>query len=352
MKKTCLIILIIITTFQLYGEKVAVLTDVLKPDQLVASGDRIYIMEGTAIFIYSLKDFTMIKKFGKQGEGPGEIAKVPFVSNAFAAFGNDKLLVDAINKIVIFSRDGEFVKEVRKKGQVTNVLAVGNGFVATRIKPPGDDKKAYAAVTLMDAELNVIKELYAQPTPQQGRNLQMIPDTLYSTVYEDKIFIEESQKGFIIEVFDNKGNALYKIRKEVPPLKVTAKGKEIALQELQEDPLAQFQIKRAGGWDEFKKLLDFNYPDLYPPIRDMLVKNGKIYVRTHETQNGKEKYRIFDLKGKELKTVFLPKPMLAPLITRIISRPVRFFDISNDRFYYLVENEDEEEWELHSVPVR
>ncbi len=83
----------------------------------------------------------------------------------------------------------------------------------------------------------------------------------------------------------------------------------------------------------------------------MLVRNGKIYIRTYITQNDKEKYHIFDLKGKELKTVFLPKPMLASLVTRLVSRIVRFFDIDKDTFYYLVENEDEEEWELHFEPI-
>jgi hypothetical protein len=151
-------------------------------------------------------------------------------------------------------------------------------------------------------------------------------------------------------VFDSKGNALYKIQKEIPPLKVREKDKEVLLQEFKDDRTVQFQMRNAGGWEEYKKLLVFHYPDTYPPIRDMLVRNGKIYIRTYITQNDKEKYHIFDLKGKELKTVFLPKPMLASLITRIVSRVVRFFDIYKDTFYYLVENEDEEEWELHSEP--
>jgi len=351
MKKIWLIILTAIMALPLSGEKIAVLTDVLKPEQFLVAGERFYIMESTTIFIYSLKDFTLIKKFGRKGEGPGEMNKVPFISNALTAFGNKKILVDAINKIIIFSGDGIFVKEVRKKGRVANVLSVGAGFVATRLKR-GEDKKSYAVVNLMDAEMNVSKELYAQLMPVQGRNLQMVTDSIHVAVHEDKIFIEESVKGFIIEVFDSKGNALYKIKKEVPPLKVTAEDKDALLQELKDDELAKLQIKRAGGWDNFKTLLDFHYPDHYPPIRDMLIKNRKIYIRTFITQNEKEKYRILDLKGKDLKTVFLPKPMLASIITRIYSRTVRFFDISNDTYYYLAENEDDEEWELHSVPIR
>lgn len=351
MKKIWLIILVVITVFHLNGKQLTVLTEVLQPDQFMVAGDRFYIMEGVSIFIYSLKDLKLIKKFGKKGEGPGEILHTPFISNAFTALADNKILVDGINKIIIFSGDGTMIKEIRKKGRVANVIPVGDGFVTTRIKTTDEDKKVYIGAVLVDAEMNVTKDLYAQPMPQQGNNIQMIPDTLHVTVYEDKIFIEESANDFIIEVFDNKGNSLYKIQKEIPPLKVTEKDKEALLQEFKDDRLVQFQMKNAGGWEEFKKLLVFHYPDTYPPIRDMLVRNGKIYIRTYITQNDKEKYHIFDLKGKELKTVFLPKPMLASLITRLVSRIVRFFDIYKDTFYYLVENEDEEEWELHFEPI-
>ncbi|NIM10773.1 MAG: hypothetical protein GTO45_02195 [Candidatus Aminicenantes bacterium] len=349
MKKILLIVLAAITVYHLSGEQIGTLTEVLNPEQLVVAGDRCYIMEGPTIFIYLLKDFRLIKKFGKKGEGPGEIAQIPFITNGLTAFDN-KILVDGTNKIIIFTRDGTMEKEIRKKGRLSNVLPVGDGFVATTLKA-GEDKKAYVTITLIDAQMNASKELYKQLLPQQGRNIRMLPDTVNVAVYENKIYVEESAKGFIIEVFDSKGNALYKIQKKGIPLKVTEKDKEVLLQEFKNDKLVQFQMKQAGGWDEYKRLLDFHYPDNFPPIRDILVIDGKIYVRTYITQKGKEKYHILDLKGKDLKTVFLPKPILASLITRILSRTVRFFHIANEKYYYLVENEEEEEWELHGVPV-
>lgn len=352
MKKIVLIILVVIMVYQLNGEQVYTLTEVLNPDQLAVSGDRFYILQGTTVFIYSLKKMTLIKQFGQKGEGPGEMQVITFISNALTAF-DDKLLVDAINKAIIFSNDGTLVKEIRKKGQVANVVPVGDGFVVTRLKFVEEKKKQCAVITLVDAEMNVSKELYSQPVGQQGKDVQVVPDVANMAVYEDKIFVERSTEGFVIQVFDKKGNALYDIRKDIPPLKVTEKKKEALLKEFIDDRLVQFQLKQRGEtWDEFKKNLNLHYPDTLPHIRDMLVKDGKIYIRTYMTRDGKEKYHILDLKGKELKSVFLPKPMLASLITRIVNRPVRFFDIANDHFYYLVENEDEEEWELHVEPIR
>lgn len=352
MKKIALIILAVFTVCMLNGENIGVLTEVLNPDQLRVAGDRCYILQGETVFIYSLKDLKLIKQFGKKGEGPGEVMTIAFISNNLAVQDN-KLVVDAINKVIFFSRDGVFEKEVRKKGQVANVLPVGDGFVITRLRPDEERKKLYAAVTLVDAEMNVSKELHAEPVAQQGRDVQLVPDGANMAVYEDKIFVEKSTEGFVIDVYDSKGNELYKIRKDIPPLTVTTEIKERLLKEFIEDRAVQFQMTQTGeAWDEFKKRINLHYPDTLPHIRDILVKEGKIYIRTFITNDGKEKYLILDLKGKELKTVFLPKPILAPLVTRIVSRPVRLFDIANDRYYYIVENEDEEEWELHVEPIR
>jgi hypothetical protein len=351
MKKIALIILLTFMACHLNGKELGVLNETLNPDQIRVSGDRCFILQGPDIFVYDLKDLKLLKHFGKKGEGPGEVQSIPFIPNGLAVVGNN-LFVDAISKVVFFSFEGEFKKEVRKKGRVVNALPVGDGFIVTRLKPDEKVKKIYAVITLMDAEMNEIKELHSQLLAQQGTDVQMIPDAANMSVYEDKIFIEKSSEGFIIEVFDSKGNSLYKITKDFPPLKLTEKDKETVLKELIEDRVVQFQIKQRGTtWDEFKKRLNLHYPDAYPQIHDMLVDNGKIYIRTYATRNGKEKYLIFDLKGKEINSVFLPKPILAPLVTRMVGRPVRYFDIANDQFYYLMENDDED-WVLNSELIR
>ena len=352
MKKILLLILLIFLVNNLFGKKLGVLIETLNPDQIRVSSNRCFILQGSDVFIYDLKDLKLLKHFGKKGEGPGEVLSVPFVPNGLAVVGND-LFVDAINKVVFFSFDGVFKKEVRKKAQIANVLPVGNGFVITHIKPDEKVKKAIVIITVTDSEMNDIKDIHSQPLAQQSAgDIQVVPDVANMSVYDDNIFVEKSNEGFIIEVFDSKGNSLYKITKDIPPLKLTSKDKEAAIKEFIEDRLVQFQMKQQGEvWDEFKKHLNLHYPDSYPPIYDMLVKDGKIYIRTYVTQNGKEKYLIFDLKGKEINSVFLPKPMLAPLVTRILGRPVRYFDIDNDQFYYLMENEDED-WELYSESIK
>ena len=43
-----------------------------RPSMFLVEFERIYILEDATVYIYSLKNKNLIKKFGKAGEGPGE----------------------------------------------------------------------------------------------------------------------------------------------------------------------------------------------------------------------------------------------------------------------------------------
>ena len=72
MRKVILIILLFFVVLLLRGENTAEITEISKPDFMVAHNGKLVVMEKPHIYIYSLKDFKLIKKFGRQGEGPGE----------------------------------------------------------------------------------------------------------------------------------------------------------------------------------------------------------------------------------------------------------------------------------------
>ena len=59
-------------------------------------------------------------------------------------------------------------------------------------------------------------------------------------------------------------------------------------------------------------------------------------------KNGKTECRILDLKGNDIKTVYVPYPELHGMDY------MPEYDILNKTFYILIENEDEEVWELHT----
>jgi hypothetical protein len=72
----------------------------------------------------------------------------------------------------------------------------------------------------------------------------------------------------------------------------------------------------------------------------MFVRDDRIYVFTFKKAGEETECIILDLAGKEQKTIFVPLPenyggFQYP------------YDIRDNYFFGLVENEDEETWELH-----
>jgi len=68
MKKVIFILLVLIVLVgTVLGEKLATLTGIMKPESISVDDRQIYVMENRTFFIYSLKDFNLMKKFGKPG---------------------------------------------------------------------------------------------------------------------------------------------------------------------------------------------------------------------------------------------------------------------------------------------
>ena len=53
------------------------LAEVAKPGQIVVDDRQVYITENTTVFIYSLPDLKLKKKFGRLGEGPQDHGRRP-----------------------------------------------------------------------------------------------------------------------------------------------------------------------------------------------------------------------------------------------------------------------------------
>lgn len=104
--------------------------------------------------------------------------------------------------------------------------------------------------------------------------------------------------------------------------------------------------------------MNFIYPDTLPPIQDITVTDDKIYVSTYNknknnnTKGDKEKYIIMDLKGNIISTPYMPVPIESSFLAKTLGRDNRFYGISNNKFYYLKENEDDEVWEVHAVEIK
>lgn len=345
MKKCFCIVLLTLSLFGfVFSAKSGTLTEIVKPDCFTLGDCGVFILESGTIYKYSVENLTLTGKFCRQGEGPGEIKISDYYAGSIIVLP-DSVFVDSFDKILYFSERGKLIKERKKRGlSVSRMLPVGKNFAAIELDRSNSKKEVFV-LSVYDSEMKKIKELYRQKSPVQGLCTAMVPDSLHFCVVNDKIFVEESPKGFFIEVFDEQGDKLYQIEKEYKKAEVTDRDKEEILRRYKEDPI----VKKIG-FEFLKKRIKFVYPDYYPVIQGIKGFSNELYARTHIIRDNKEEYVVMDLKGKTLGKMYMPAMEKASVIAMINGKDKRLCSIYKNKFYYLKEN-GEEEWELHSEEI-
>lgn len=337
-----MIVFIIIMTgllvTSLPAKKVATLNEILKPDMLAVGNNRIYITEGAAVSIYSLKDFHLVKKFGKEGEGPREFKIIPFSKMIVHPYNNDgKVYISSFAKLSVYSGDGEFIKE-SKVTPFAVFRPFQDIFLAT---DSTSDKKGetVVAVNLYNEKFEKIKELYVSDM-QVGESLALdFPVNSFAfPSYRDRVYVAAGKEGMAIDVFDKKGTKLYRINKDYKPTKVTEAYKNKILDWFKHDPIYK------DFWDFMKKRISFK--TYFPAILRIFVTDNRIYLLTYNKQDENSECIVMDLHGNEEQRIFLP-------CREIIGMDyLPKYDFYNRTFYSLLENEEDEVWELHMTEIK
>jgi hypothetical protein len=331
-QRIALLLVFILLSGAAYAEKLATLTDVLKPLFLAVDTDRFYVTDGFTIFIYSMKDFKLIKKFGKEGEGPQEFMRFVMVTPRA-----DDLLVNSLAKISFFSKDGEYKSEVKTSVLNRFFIPMGKQYVGRSGKQGDVDKKFYLTINIFDENLKVVKELFKYENFMQlsgDINPVCIRQALFY-VSGDKIFIENKPEGLIV-CFDGTGKELPVIDPKIKRRKFTKADEDRYRNFYKNDP------RYREDYEMLKPRLKF--PDYFNPIDYMWVTGGKIYVMTFKQEGGSSEFIIFDTAGK-----FIKRRMSPYHHPNILERAPS--DIKDGKLYQIIENEDEEEWELHVTSV-
>ena len=342
--KIILFTLILLINLPAYSKKIGTINEIRKPQMIYANGGFLYIADMTSVFVYSLKDMSFIREMGRKGEGPGEMLPARFKPHTISA-SNDKIVYEGARKLIFFSKTGKLIKEVRKNLTAFNFISQNIkatdkfvSFSLNRVK----NKDIIGAIKLYDGQFKLIKELCTQTYPDQRNRTDMFPDAINFWVYKDKIYVEQSKKGFYIQVYNNLGKKLYAIQKDYEKIKVSKDHKKDYLKFVREDLISS----KVQDVDGFFKKVSFNAPEFFPAIREILVVDDKIFVKTFKTSHRKDLFIIMDLKGNILSRQFLPGGLAVRWDDEIDGRLNRFFSISNNRYYYLVENYEEEVFEV------
>ena len=205
-------------------------------------------------------------------------------------------------------------------------------------------------------DLNKIKDIhqgdywFQNLTQSKKNSLPLYIQFPQFHVYDNKIFLKGLEEDFVINVFNASGQKLYSIDREYKKIKMTEADKKRYLD--------YFKTSRIFGraFDQMKSRLEF--PVYFPALQTFAVADGNIYAITYGKKNGKTEILVLDLKGKLLRTAFLPYHQrddeLAMTLENRVSRQVTnsTFAIKNGKFYQLLENQDKESWELHIYEIK
>lgn len=338
-KSTYLSILLILFSIFVPGKKLAVLPGLVNPFEFIIDADRIYIPDEATIFIYSLKDYSLIKKFGKEGEGPQEffLDRAGGNNQVVIFFKDNQLLVYSFGRISYFTKDGEYLREIKIPGTVGRWFgALNDKFIGRKFSRDKNHEK-YHHILMYDSNFQLIKEIYRHEHPLNLRlNKKFNPLTIDQAdfnICDNKIFVIDSERTRII-IYNEKGEKMLTIIPEVKRVEFTKEDKEELIEDFKFSPMWTRLYAR-------RKSL-FQFPDFYPPIRNYYLDAGdkRIYVQSYySTTVDNIEYLIFDFNGKLIKSVMLP--------FNIESRS-KFY---NGKLYQLMENEEIEEFELHVVEI-
>jgi hypothetical protein len=342
MKKIVPIVGVLLCVSFLYAEKIHTFFDILDPRYLIVDNDQMIISDYPHVYLYSLDDYSLINKIGREGMGPGEFHVIQANMNLkerglVLSVNPGHIAANSTSRLSYFTRKGDFIREIKLPyGINAKFLSLGDqllGFLP--------QKGGKLSVTLFDTDLNKKNEIlncdywFNLQSREQANFFDRASDTLFVSVYKDRIYLARGDAPlFAIHVFDVQGNKLFTIEHNSEKFKIPSS----FIDEIHE----HFKIKFQRGASYMIKNL--NLPKRFPAIRNFSVQDDKIYVLTFKKESNENEVLIFDIKGSLLKKTFLPVREMNP-------EHLCPFSFYEDKFYQLVFNEETVNWELHITDI-
>jgi hypothetical protein len=348
MKKNIILFLILFLGSIAFAEKAAVLPELTNPYMIAADNEKLYVAEKNTIHIYSLEDFNLVKSFGENGKG-----KYKFEGSILITLQPDSFFVNSWGKTSVFSKRGDFITNERKPEDLRPHVAyipfadrfvVRNlvwekhsnflvRLIAIIMSQSGLPTSGfYFNINIHDADKKKLKKIFTYKHPFfAGKYIDPV-NLRYSSfqVYGDRLFLDDKDGN--IYVFDFDGNKRRTIRYAYEKVKITDAHKKRYM---------KYWVKHIpGDYERFRRRLRF--PQYFPPIRNFMIADDRIYVLTFKETDGKSEMLIFTLKGELIKTVLVPLVKVTTLLPHLRND----YTINNRKLYRLVKNK-EKQYELH-----
>lgn len=328
------ILLVFLLPFSVFSDSF-ILNEVNEPKTLNVFGDKLIISESESILIYSLSDKKLIKKFGKNGEGPGEFKLGHGAGSLKIDIIEDKLIVNSGGKLSWFTNNGDFIKE-EKIPPMSYIIPFKENYIGNCTSPVEGNFPSLS-VCLFDKNFKKKEVIFNSNVPVgMGAKIMVPAYNFIYRVYKDHIYLATGKNDIEIGIFTGKSGKSGGFKLKNSGLKIDDKFKERVYDFYKNDPVYK------NYWNYMKQNMFF--PECFPGLKDMRINNDKIYIQTYKLTDNKFEWIIADLKGNIQKKILLPQNIESAIAYSPIA-------ISNGRYYYLTEDLDEETWELHSLDL-
>jgi hypothetical protein len=245
--------------------------------------------------------------------------------------------VSSNEKLCVFDKNFNFIEDHKIPAQIGYNNKVGNHMVGSNYfweKNPNTTEQIIL-FKRKGKDYAYTKTIYKTKTgggrlkglnPGKMNDYQIIPHYFDVQVWEDKIFIGDTSKGFFMAVFDTQGNLLYEIKKKVEKIPVTEREKNQAFN----------AFKSERFWQKYQHLINPVFPEFFPAFRHFMVTDNQIYIFTHKKIDQKGEVLVLDISGKLMNKTRLPQN--------------KYFSVFEGWYYHLNKNENQE-WELGVEPI-
>ena len=334
MKETIIFSILLVLALTLSGEKLAELDNLGRPEQIAVDGETLYVLEDTSVYMYSLKDYRLLKQFCKKGNGPGELKPLPNFKLQMAV-DKSNVLVNSYSKMILYTKTGEILKERRYPFIALQVIPIDANYAVTK-SVFNENEANSVGLCFFYNEFKENKNVYSRKYPHYKKSgrVDMLPNLVFIRKYDGKIFSFDQDGGFTINVYDSSGKLLNTIESDYKKQKMT-----------------RFFIDKTWEWAKkdirlrniSEKIRQMAYfPEYFPVMKNFMVDDNKIYVQTYEMKMEKNQSRfvIVDFNGKILKKIYLAGADINTIEPSA-------YTFKKGYYFYLFENPKTEKIELH-----
>ncbi len=303
----------------------------------------VFITEETSFASFSPVDYKKSFRIEKDQDGVN-LFKYPPMLRLYS----DYIFINSFNRCVWVSYEGKLTRKKEyddfENFQSSTELIffpIKDKFIKRIVDHDSKKQEIY----LVDSDFNEIKKITEasydfSKMPDDIKDFKLLFHYTGIEVFNDKIYVGDTRKGFHIDVFDADGDLLYAIHKEDEKQMVTSDFKNRALKEME---------SQAGFYNYLKsKNAEFSFYDHFPSFRHFQVVDNRIYVYTYKRINDNHELLILDLKGNIINTVYLSVPSMKELK---FTGSYDLLTVHDNKMYELIQNPNTKIWELHITVI-